>query len=303
MPLHSMDVDVDRGAKFPWLACLIVAVGIGSGCAGSKPVAPTPKAKQEAERLANQAATLQANGNWNGALAWWDRAAQQYALLHDRTNLAVAYHNLGMVRRSLGRMEEASADLEKAAHLNEQTGKREAWWRNQIGRVQVANDAGSAGAPALLSRLDGEPDRPTTGRLAAVLGHERARARFSSGDGAGALAEAERAVSLYLQADDLAGTAATGVLCGRILRNLGRNEEAIVFWRESLSMFERLGDPRGITVSLAGWGGSLAATGRDKRLAHEILKHAEVSYRILGHLAEAEEVARERDALVPAEER
>jgi len=275
----------------------------GTGCSTSKPPAPKPKAWQDAERLANQAAALQANGNWNGALEWWDRAAQQYVLLHDRTNLAVAYHNLGMVRRSLGQSKEATSDLEKAAQLNEHTGQRDAWWRNQIGLVQVGNDVGKGDAARLLVRLDGEPDRPTTGRLAAVLGHERARAKFASGDGAGALAESDRAAALYAAAGDPAGKAAIGALCGKILRSLGRNDEAIVFWKESLSTFERLGDPRGIAVTLAGWGGSLAATGRDPRLAGELLEHAEASYRMLGIQAEAEATARERAALARSEVR
>lgn len=278
-------------------AFLGLAVWVWSGCGSTKPGVPRPKALQEAERLAHQAATLQANRDWNGALVWWDRAARQYGLLHDRAQVAVAHHNLGMVRRALGRLEEASTDLEKASRLNAELGQRDSWWRNQLGLLQVGNDAQAPGVVALLKRLEAEPDCPTEGRLAAVLAQERARAGLTAGGWAEALTEAERAGRLYALAGDTAGVAATGVLRGRILRRLGKNEEAIGLWQEALKVFEQIGDVRGIAVCLAGWGGSVAALGKDLRLAEELLRDAEENYRALGILAEADAIGRERAGL------
>lgn len=275
-----------------WLALMGCLAGI-VGCA-SKPVPPAPpKAWEEAGRLSRQAALLQSNGDWNGAVVWWERAARQYQLLNDRTNLAMAWHNLGTVRRALGRTEDATADLERAAELNAVLGQTNAWWRNQIGLLQVANDAGSSAAVETLSRLDQHPEHPVHGKLGAVLAQERARAWMASGRLPEALGEAERAAQAFEAVGDRAGKAAAHVTVAKILRRLERFADAARVWSAVLREFEALGDPRGVAVSLAGWGGSLAAEGRDAATALDLLKRAEGNYRRLGLDREAEAVAAE----------
>jgi len=246
---------------------------------------------------------LQANGDWNGALAWWERAARQYQLLNDRTHLAMAWHNLGSVHRALGQTKEATAELERAAALNADLGQTNAWWRNQIALLQVANDASQPGVVDVLVRLDQQPGRPTDGTLGAVLAQERARAWMATGRLPEALGEAERAVAEFAKGGDRAGKAAARVTVAKILRRLGRFGEASRVWRQVLPEFEAMGDPRGVAVSLAGWGGCLAAEGQDPALAADLLKRAEANYRSLGLSREAEALADEIGRLAePREE-
>jgi tetratricopeptide (TPR) repeat protein len=280
-------------------AVLVLAVGWGNvvGCA-SKPVPPPPpRAWEEAGRLSRQAALLQSNGDWNGALAWWDRAARQFQLLNDRTNLAMAWHNLGVSHRALGQTQEAMVELERAEALNAELGLTNAWWRNQIALLQVANDSAQSGRSERLARLDQHPGRPVDGTLGAILSQERARVWMESGRLPEALGEAERAVAAFAALGDRGGRAAAQVTVAKILRRLERFGEAVGVWQEALVEFEALGDPRGVAVSLAGWGGCLAAEGRDAVLALDLLNRAEANYRSLGLVHEAEALAAERDAL------
>ncbi len=281
-----------------WTALgLVLLAGGWAGCA-SKPVPPPPpRAWAEADRLSRQAARLQSEGDWNGALAWWDRAARQFQLLNDRTNLAMAWHNQGMAHRALGRTDEATTELERAAKVNAELGLTDSWWRNQIGLLQVANDARSPRLEELLRDLDRQPGRPEAGRPGAVLAHERARAWMTMGRLPEALEEAGRARVEFESIEDRAGRAAAQVTVAKILRRLGRFREAEAVWREVLVEFEAMGDPRGVAVSLAGWGGCLADAGGDLVVAEGLLKRAEENYFALGLKREAETVAGEREAL------
>lgn len=286
-----------------WLAWLRAVVGLAvvcvgaAGCASKPAPPPPPRAWEEAGRLSRQAVLLQSNGDWNAALAWWERAALQYQLLNDRTNLAVAWHNLGAVRRALGQAAEATADLERAAGLNAELGQTNAWWRNQIALLQVANDTAAPEVEAFLARLEDQPGWPTEGRLGAVLAQERARTWMEAGRLPEALAEAERAALEFGKAQDRAGAAAARVTVAKILRRLGRFREAAEMWRGVLGEFEALGDARGVAVSLAGWGGCLAEAGTDPVLAGDLLRRAEANYLGLGLAGEAGWVAEERNAL------
>lgn len=274
-------------------------MGLVGGCASkSSPPAPAKaKAWVEADRLSRQAARLQSEGDWNGALAWWDRAALQFQLLNDRTNLAMAWHNQGMARRALGRTDEAIADLERAARVNAELGLTESWWRNQIGLLQVANDVQSPRLGELLGELDRRTGRPESGQLGAILSHERARAWMAMGRLEEARVEAERAVTGFDAIADRAGKAAARVTLAKTLRRLGQFGEAEAVWRGVLAEFEAMGDPRGVAVSLAGLGGCLAEGGGDTRVAADLLKRAEENYLALGWKGEAGKLAAERERL------
>jgi tetratricopeptide (TPR) repeat protein len=302
MTLMTHDTKTTGTASKAWarfLAMLVLAVGWGTvvGCA-SKPVPPPPpRAWEEAGRLSRQAALLQSHGDWNGALAWWDRAARQFQLLNDRTNLAMAWHNLGVSHRALGQTQEATDDLERAASLNAALGLTNAWWRNQIALLQVANDSAQPGRSERLMLLDQHPGRPMEGTLGAILAQERARTWMDEGRLPEALTEAERAVAAFAGVGDRGGQAAAHVTLAKILRRLGRHGDAARIWREALAEFEALGDPRGVAVSLAGWGGCLAAEGLNLAQAMDLLKRAEANYRSLGLADEAEALAKEREGL------
>ena len=88
---------------------------------------------------------------------------------------------------------------------------------------------------------------------------------------------------------------ATGTLP---MRRLEQFERAAQVWEGVLGEFEAMGDPRGVAVSLAGWGGCLAAAGKELAMAAELLERAEANYRTLGLVDEAGRLAAERAAVM-----
>jgi len=275
----------------------LAALALATGCASKQtPVAP-PKAWEEANRLSAQAARLQAGGDWPAALAWWERAGRQYRLLNDRTNLAVAWHNQAVAQRALGRSADALRTLELAARLNADLHQTQAWWRNQIVGLQVATDLARPDAKEALARLDARSAELADGPLAGTFLHERARLLMSRGELDEALRDCARALAVFERDGDRYGKSAAVVVRAKILRRLGRNGEAAESWAAALSEFEAQGDARGIAVALAGWGGCLAAEGKDSGKALDLLERAEANYRDLGLVSEARAVAEEARAL------
>lgn len=282
---------------------LLLGVAVHVGCAsrsGAGP-APEPRVAVEAERLARQAAKLQSEENWNGAVVWWHRAGQQYGLLNREADVALAQHNEGVCRRALGQPGEARELLERAAATNERLKRTEDWWRNQVALLQLDLAEPEVGKAerrlAALTALAGE--RPPERGVAAVLAHEGARLEWQGGRYAEALALADRALGLFREAGDAAGVAAVRVVQGGVWTAQGRKAEAETAWREALGEFERLGQPRGVAVALAGLGGVLSADPGRREEAERVLRRAIDNLRALRMESEAraaeDQLARARD--------
>lgn len=247
--------------KATFVAMLGVALVL-AGCR-SKPVPPAPPAAlADADRLAREGARLLAQENWPGAVAWWQRAGQNYRLLNRLELVALARHNEAVARRALGESATARKLWEEAAQLNQSLGRTNDWWRNQLSLFQLEVDVDPDGAgvrrAALESRqgeLTGEPG------LAAHWAAEEARWHGVRGNAAEAMASATLAVQRFAAVHDRAGEAAAWCTVGRAARQMGRSAEAVAAWRKALALFEGLGHPRGIAAALAGLGGALVQEG------------------------------------------
>lgn len=260
----------------------------GAGCASQKPKPPPPAEVQEADRLARQAARLQADENWAGAAQWWMQAGKQFQLLNRLDQVAMARHNEAMARRELGATAHAHQLLEEAASLNRQTGQMSAWWRNQVALVQLENDTSPvAAARRLASLVEVGAGQEVEPRVRALLAHEEARLRASEGQLDTALAAIDRSAQGFAALGDRAGWAAATVTKAGLLRRQNELAAAATTWREALREYEQLGYPRGVAVALSGLGSTLRAAGETLE-STDLLRRAAENFRTLG---------REKDAL------
>src|SRR5438093_12908136 len=105
-----------KAARLSLLALVVLA--ILSACRSAKPPQPQPRSSTEATRSTAQAGKLMEARNWQSAATEWKKAVDEYFLVNDLTNAAVALHNLGQAERELTQYNEARKDLEQAAELN-----------------------------------------------------------------------------------------------------------------------------------------------------------------------------------------
>jgi tetratricopeptide (TPR) repeat protein len=279
------------GAWLWWAVAVLFA-----GCAG-RPQPSQPKAVEQADRLARQAADVLAEENWTAAANAWERSARHYQLLNQLTNLAVAWHNEGVARRELGQLPEARRLLERAAKLNDELGETNAWWRNQIALLQLEQLNAPQNAVQRLNLIHGARLSPADPELAALLSHEEGRLALSQGRLENAAMALDRAEAGFATVNNRKGEAAVKVTRARLYRqqsDLGASEQA---WRSALEQYEALAYPRGITIALAGLGSCLAAQGARVAEAVRLLERAAENFLSLGLQTEAAATAAELDAV------
>ncbi len=258
------------------------------GCAAPTPPPPLPE-NAEASRLAQQAIRRQTQADWTGAATWWERAGQQYRLLNQLTNVAVAWHNEALCRTELGQTNEARALLEHAAQLNRSLELTNAWWRNQIALLQLDQSAAPGRGAQRLESLEREtpPDDP---RTLAVWHHEKARAELAEGATTPAWQDLLDAAALFSKLEDPSALAAVHMSQARTLSRQGKLPAAENTWRTALGEYEKLAEPRGIALALAGLGTCLAAEGQHPSEARELLQRALQNFHTLKMEAEAQGV-------------
>ena len=241
-----------------------------------------------AQRVADQAAAASAQQNWTAAAAQWQKAADQYRLLNDLPGLAVAYHNTGQAHAHLEQWDQAAAALNRAAALNEQLGRHDGWWRDQIALLQL--EALTTNSSSLDQRLQQlEP------RLNEV-GDQATRGMFFNELGLRQIQQEK--FDLALQSFDLAGRAFAAARdnagLATVQANRGYLDEArLQFadaernWRQALEQFELLAEPLGITRCLAGLGRSILQQGNNFVAAADYLQRAQMNYTNLGRPSDA----------------
>src|SRR5262245_33736039 len=142
-PIRPHKASSNRGwaMKNNVYALLLILLMLGAGCRSAKPPPPVPRDVLVAQRATTQAAKLSDEGNWTAAARQWETAADRYFLLNDRTNAAVALHNLGQARLELGDAKAAETTLNEALKINQQLHHDKEAFRNQIVLAQVAAEA------------------------------------------------------------------------------------------------------------------------------------------------------------------
>src|SRR5882762_6427105 len=114
------------------LPLILIAAALGFGCSSAKPPKTIPAPVATADRSASQATKLSSAGNWQAAAGQWQTALDRYRLLNDRTNEAIALHNLAEARQQIGDLTNAHNLLESAAAINSSLKLDDPWWRDQV---------------------------------------------------------------------------------------------------------------------------------------------------------------------------
>ena len=270
----------------PPSSCLLLLLLLG--CHSAPPPAPTPPAVSMAQRAQAQAAGLSQQQNWPAALRAWQLAADRCSLLNDLANEAVALHNLAQAERELGQTAEARKNLERAALLNEKTGRTNEWWRNQIGLLQL--EAEAAQMEALKARFEkllpiaSQLREPSTHGMFLVEAGLWQRSQGEFNKAAQSFAEAERD---FKTAHDTAGLTAISANRAELSELRKDYAAAINFWKTALAQFQSMADPQGIARALAGQGRALLAANQELALAEDLLGRAAHNYRTLNMTKQA----------------
>ena len=223
-----------------------------TACSSAPPPPVLPVAVAQANRAAETGRKLSANENWSAAVREWQNVVDRYRLLNDRANEAIALHNLAQADRALGELDRACPLLEQAADLNQQLGRNEEWWRNQIALLQIESLAKQTAAlEARFTKLTASPPPDTQPQLQGLFFNELGQWQQRQGDFAKADETFRRAEQAMTKAGDRSGAAVV------------------------------LADPPGIAASLAGEGRVLLAAGQNLPAAETCLRRAAENFRLL----------------------
>ena len=253
-----------------------------TACSSAPPPPVLPVAVAQANRAAETGRKLSANENWSAAVREWQSAVDRYRLLNDRANEAIALHNLAQADRALGELDRACPLLEQAADLNQQLGRNEEWWRNQIALLQVESLAKQTAAlEARFTKLTASPPPDTQPQLQGLFFNELGQWQQRQGDFAKAEETFRRAEQAMTKAGDRSGAAVVLANRARLDEAQHKLPDALEKWGQALARFESLADPPGIAASLAGEGRVLLAAGQNLPAAETCLRRAAENFRLL----------------------
>ena len=264
--------------------CLLLAIPLLlAGCAGSKPPPPPqPVAIAQVQHTAEQAAKLSDAGNWLAAAHEWQLATDRFHLLNDRTNYAIALHNLAQARRQLGELTNAHSLLAQAAGENRQLGRQADWWRNQIALLQLEAQMRHTNAlqnrfGELLPLAPGIPSRD----VSALFLNELGLWRQSQGELPQAADSFRQAREQFAALGDEAGLATVEANQAGLLETQQDYPAAVERWRAALARFEALGEPPEIARGLLGLGRTLLRARQDLPRAEDLLRRAARNFELL----------------------
>ncbi len=257
--------------------------GLWTGCTTAKPPSPPPPTKvAAAQRAAEQAAQLSQVQNWPAAAREWQLAADSYSLLNDRTNEAIALHNLAQAQRELGQGNDARRLLEEAARLNHELGRTDQWWRNQIALLQLDAQAGRTNDLRVrFDKLFPQASQIHDRSVLALFLNELGLWQQRQGELSKAAETFRQAGEHFAAARDRGGAAAVLANQAGLYERQQNYPAAVDAWNTALVQFESLAEPRGITRALQGLGRTLLAAREDLPHAEELLRRAARNYRIL----------------------
>lgn len=253
------------------------------GCKSAPPPAPVPLARMQATRQAEEAAKLSQAENWTAAAQAWQMAADRFALLNDRADEAVAWHNLGQAQHETGGSDDfAHESFEQAAQINRQLGMTNAWWRNQIALVQLE----MSNTNAVASRFKSLSALKPPAELQGFYENELGRFQTEIGDFASASRAFDQAKIIFEQDKNHSGLAAVSMNRALLLSRQKQFPAALTEWRRARAQCEALADPSGLARALLGEGQTLLAAGQDLPQAERLLRQAARNYATLRRVAD-----------------
>jgi tetratricopeptide (TPR) repeat protein len=260
------------------------------GCSSAKPPKSVPAAVAAAGRTASQAAKLSAGENWTAAAKQWQSAVDRYRLLNDRPNEAIALHNLAEAQQHADNYQQAHELFEAAAAINAALKIDEQWWRNQIALLQV--EAQLHRTNELGKRFEELKPRKLTNRnLQALFLNELGLWHTENGEVEAATTEFGEAIQAFAAEKNDYGVATVLANQGLLLEKQKNFTAAAKKWAESQKLFERLAEPKGIALSMAGHGRALLSADQNLVEAADLLRRAERNFRMLHDETRARQTA------------
>ena len=268
---------------------LALACAFLYGCSSAKPPKPVPAPVGLAEQTAGQAVKLSAAENWTAADTQWQKALDEYRLLNDRTNEAIALHNLAGAQRHAGKVSTAYELLESAAAINSALHRDQEWWRNQIALLQI--EAQLQRTNELAQRFEKLRPLAKASSTQALFLNERGLWQTENADLDAAAADFREALRLFTIEKNESGVATVLANEALLLEKQNKFREAADKWQEALRRFERLADVHGSAAGLTGRGRSLLAAQPNLPEAKDVLQRGEHNFRLLHNETQAREVA------------
>jgi len=258
------------------VACVLI------GCSSAKPPPPTPPPIATAQRSASQAAKLTDAGNWSAAARAWQTALDDYRLLNDRRNEALALHNLAEAKGQLGDFTGAAALFEQAAALHSTLKLDQEWWKDQLALLQIEAKADRTNDLARrFDQLQADAGKLPPGRLQALYLNERGLWFSRTGDFDKAGADFKAAAQLFATAHDSVGEATVASNEALLFERQNKPELAAERWTSALNRFQAIPNPLGIAISMRGRGRTLLAAGKDLTEAEDLLRRAARNFKTL----------------------
>ncbi|MCF7669508.1 MAG: hypothetical protein K9N48_07020, partial [Verrucomicrobia bacterium] len=232
--------------SIPLFAGIILAP-LTTGCTSTPPPKEKPPGLTKAETLTESALKLSRAGNWQTAAEQWKEASGQFALLNDITNQAHALHNLGISRLRLKEFSKAESALAKAAELNSFINRRDRWWFNRIGLLQVYRESNNSIAQAasiesLQSQLQSVSDHEIRGHFF----NEAALYEYSKQEFSKASELLDNAEKEFSGIDHIPGLAAVAANKARLLQSQAEHNRALEKWDAALRLSRETADYDGI---------------------------------------------------------
>jgi tetratricopeptide (TPR) repeat protein len=263
--------------RFGWIIPVVLA-----GCSSAPPPPAPPPVVVRAQHDTRTAFALSNAGNWTAAAGAWQRLAEHYAALNDLPNEAVAWHNLGQAVRELGDLDRAGVLFERAAAINQEIGRTNEWWRNQIALLQVEAQSGQTNAlDQRFARLTPLLPALAAPELRGLFLNERGLWQQQQGDLIQAGDSFRQALDFFTRDKSPASQAAATANLARLHTAQSDYSTALTEWKKALALYEALADAPGIACALAGQGRTLLTARQDLPRAAEVLRRAALNYRFL----------------------
>lgn len=256
-----------------------------SACSSTTPPAAVPPARLQAGLMADAASKLTTAENWSAAARQWKQTAERFAVLNDSISQAAALHNLALAQRELYQIRSAQSNLVTAAALNIETGQTNAWWRNQIALIQLAQEnlipdlakSLSLQFSQLSARIASQSDSEVKG----LFYNEQGRLFMAQSDYHLASNVFQLADLAFASIKHQAGAAAVAENTALLLLAQTNWTTSFQVRAKALKTYEALGDMNGIARCLEGQGETFLKQGSDLDSAEKLLRRAASNFALL----------------------
>ena len=238
--------------------------------------------------LHNQAATMQARGEYDAALEQYQNSLAILEELGDGVGIARSLNNIGIIQQARGEYDAALEQYQRSLAISEELGDRAgvASTLNQIGIIQQVQGNYNAALEHYHRSLAISEELSDRAGVARSL-HQIGNLHYFRGEYEEALRQYHRSLAISEELGDRAGVASSLHQLGNLHYFRGEYEEALQQYRHSQQIAEEFGDRSGIARSLYQIGMIQEASGR----YDEALQQYQDSLRILEKLGDRAGVA------------